>query len=129
LLHHPVPSAQVIGTGIVAPFTDIYTGIICRDPIQLGRGLTGFELMLAGARLARITRRGVVEDSNAVRFKLGSCVSSTEKTFDMALDSDLYIRAITEKYGINLRGSGQVIRVVYDETMGRGTGRLGRTLE
>jgi hypothetical protein len=47
---------------------------------------------------------------------------------EYALNKESYLYAIAEKYGINLRGSGQEIRIVYDESMGYGTGRLGRTL-
>ena len=40
--------------GILAtPFTDIYSGIVCGDSNQLGRGLTAYALMLGGARWAR----------------------------------------------------------------------------
>jgi hypothetical protein len=35
------------------PFTDIYEGITCRDMDQLGRGLTGYAMILGGARLTR----------------------------------------------------------------------------
>ena len=40
--------------GILAtPFTDMYSGIVCGDSNQLGRGLTAYALMLGGARLGR----------------------------------------------------------------------------
>lgn len=53
LVAQPRESAVVVGQGFAAPFTDIYQGITCRNPNQLGRGLTGFLVYLAGARLAR----------------------------------------------------------------------------
>jgi len=46
----------VFGQGFVSPFTNIYQGIACRDSKRLGQGLVGFELLLAGARLARALR-------------------------------------------------------------------------
>jgi hypothetical protein len=53
LVTHPVDSTVIVGQGLVSPFWDIYEGITCRNPDQLGRGLTGFVVYLAGARLAR----------------------------------------------------------------------------
>ena len=41
-------------------------------------------------------------------------------------NKEAYLQAIAKKYGINLRGSGITIRIVYDPTMRRGT--LGLTL-
>ena len=39
--------------GIVSPFQAIYDGIVCEDLATIGRGLVGYEMMLAGARIAR----------------------------------------------------------------------------
>ena len=50
---HPIDSAGVIVKGFAAPFDDMYHGIVNRDPDQVGRGLTGFVMLLGGARLAR----------------------------------------------------------------------------
>ncbi len=53
LVTHPVDSAVTVGEGAIMPFTDIYEGITCRDMDQLGRGLTGYAMILGGARLTR----------------------------------------------------------------------------
>lgn len=39
----------------------------------------------------------------------------------MALNPDEYAYAIAKKYGINLKGSGQKIKLVYDPTLSPGT--------
>jgi hypothetical protein len=44
-----------------------------------------------------------------------------ERTLDNSLDKDTYLRDVAERYGINLRGSGQDISVVYDPDLGAGT--------
>lgn len=49
-----------------------------------------------------------------IRNRLGQPVVPTEKTLDMALDPETYANAIADKYGINLRGSGQTISISYN---------------
>jgi hypothetical protein len=56
LASNPADSAFVIGQATIAPFTDICQGIANGDPNQLGRGLSGAALLLAGARFARTPR-------------------------------------------------------------------------
>ena len=43
---------------LATPFTDIYQGIVCGDSNQLGRGLTGYTLLLGGGRLWSSLRVG-----------------------------------------------------------------------
>lgn len=50
---------------------------------------------------------------------------ATEKTLDMALDPETYANTIAEKYGINLRGSGQSITIKYNADLRLGI--YGRT--
>lgn len=52
-----------------------------------------------------------------IRYRLGEPVTPTEKTIDMALNRDIYVSTIVEKYGINLRGSGRDISIVIDDTL------------
>lgn len=56
-----------------------------------------------------------------IRNRLGKPVKPTEKTLDMALDPEAYAYAIAEKYGINLRGSGQKINIKYNPNVCTGT--------
>jgi RHS repeat-associated protein len=56
LKNNPADSAFVIGQAAIAPFTDICQGITNGDPNQVGRGLSGVALLLAGARFARTPR-------------------------------------------------------------------------
>ena len=70
--------------------------------------------------------RGVFDDAGAVaravgdeadggvRYRIGEEVVPLEKTYEMALNPQLYIEAVVERYGINLRGSGQRVEVVFN---------------
>ena len=60
-----------------------------------------------------------------VRNRQGRPVLATEKTLDMALDPETYANTIAEKYGINLRGSGQSITIKYNADLRPGI--YGRT--
>jgi hypothetical protein len=60
-------------------------------------------------------------------YRLGQPVSPLERTFDHALSPQSYVEDIATHYGINLRGSGQNISVLYDDTLP--AGRLGVTKE
>lgn len=51
---------------------------------------------------------------SGVRLKAGEAVPPLEKTLDMALNPELYARTVAERYGINLRGSGQQIELVFN---------------
>lgn len=37
-----------------------------------------------------------------------------EKTYEMALNPELHANEVAKKYGINLRGSGQKIKILYN---------------
>ena len=51
-----------------------------------------------------------------------------EKTYDMALNPELYANEVAKKYGINLRGSGQEITIKFNPEISRGrTGRVEKT--
>jgi len=68
----------------------------------------------------------VVEGGSGARNRIGSSVPSTEKTLEMALDPEMYAYNIAEKYGINLRGSGQKISIKYNPNLRPGV--YGRTM-
>lgn len=53
LYNHPIDSTGIIIKGYATPFGDIYNGIVNRDMDLVGRGLSGFVMLLGGARLAR----------------------------------------------------------------------------
>ncbi|MDC8011209.1 FG-GAP-like repeat-containing protein [Tahibacter soli] len=53
-------------------------------------------------------------------YRLGEPAEQIERTFDHALNPQLYIDDIVKHYRINLRGSGQTITAIYDETLPRG---------
>ena len=67
----------------------------------------------------------ISESGTDVRNRQGRPVLATEKTLDMALDPETYANTIAEKYGINLRGSGQSITIKYNADLRPGI--YGRT--
>lgn len=75
-----------------------------------------------------VTTKSAAENSKGgtdVRNRQGRPVLATEKTLDMALDPETYANTIAEKYGINLRGSGQSITIKYNADLRPGI--YGRT--
>ena len=68
-----------------------------------------------------------LKDSLGVRYRKGHPVEATEKTLEMALNPETYAYAIADKYGINLRGSGQRIIIKFNPEISRG--RYGRTVK
>ena len=58
-------------------------------------------------------------------YRLGKSVPPMERTYDHALSPQLYLEDLTQYYGINLRGAGQAINLLYDETLP--PGQLGFT--
>ena len=48
------------------------------------------------------------------RNRLGNPVKPMEKTYEMALDPELYANKVAQKFGINLKGSGQKIKIVFN---------------
>ena len=56
-----------------------------------------------------------------VRYREGTPVNPMEVTYQMRLNPEGYAYAVAEKYGINLRGSGQKITIVVDDSLGMGT--------
>ena len=51
---------------------------------------------------------------SGVRYRVGNPVTPTTKTYEMALNPELYANEIASKYGINMKGSGQKINIVYN---------------
>lgn len=66
-----------------------------------------------------------VTNNSLIRNRIGQPVAKTEKTYEMALDPETYANSIAQKYGINLKGSGQVIEIKYNPDLP--TGIFGRT--
>ena len=65
--------------------------------------------------------------NTGTRFRRGEPVKPIEKTIDMMLDKETYANAVADKYGINLKGSGQKITIKYDSSLV--SGQYGRTLK
>jgi hypothetical protein len=58
-------------------------------------------------------------------YRLGTSAKPLERTYEHALSPQLYTEDVARHYGINLRGSGQGITLLYDETLE--VGKLGVT--
>lgn len=65
--------------------------------------------------------------NTGTRYRKGEPVKPIEKTYDMMLDKETYANAVADKYGINLKGSGQKITIKYDPDLR--PGQYGRTLK
>ncbi|ALN59065.1 Rhs family protein [Lysobacter enzymogenes] len=83
------------------------------------------DLMLMGAATRVRTAAKVANSAPSQLYRLGRPASPLEKTFDHALSPQLYVEDVAAHYGISLRGSGQPISVLFDETLG--AGKLGVT--
>lgn len=59
------------------------------------------------------------------RYRIGKIVEPISKTYEMALDPVKYAEAVVKKYNINLKGSGQVVKIVFNPKLGMG--QFGRT--
>jgi len=52
-----------------------------------------------------------------------------EKTFDHALDPNLYLADVAKQHGINMRGSGQKISIMFDDALPDGMAGSTREIE
>ena len=57
-----------------------------------------------------------------IRYREGKIVEPMEVTYDMRLNSEEYAYAVANKYGINLRGSGQQVNIKFDPYHTKGPG-------
>ena len=55
------------------------------------------------------------------RYRIGKPVPPTERNYEMALNPMHHAKVIAKKYGINLRGSGKKIEIVFDKNLSPGT--------
>ena len=84
----------------------VYDGLAAAIPVLPG----GVGVIRSGSSLGDFA-------SDGVRLSKGTPQVPTQKTLDMALNPDLYIQFVVQKYGINLRGSGQEIRIVFNQDL------------
>ncbi len=57
---------------------------------------------------------GALDNVDDVRYRVGEPISPIEKTLDHYLNPEGYAYEVAEKYGINLKGSGQKITIKYN---------------
>ncbi len=51
------------------------------------------------------------------RNRISNPVSFMDKTYEMAFNSELYAKEIAKKYGINLKGSGQRVHILFNSKL------------
>lgn len=94
--------------GVTGNYTQmaIYVGfaVLCFVDILAELGLSG--------KVGAEGPKGAVEFG--VRHRVGNPVAPTTKTYEMALNPELYVGEIVSKYGINMKGSGQKIDIVFN---------------
>lgn len=49
------------------------------------------------------------QSNSQIKYRIGKPVEPMEKTYEMALNPELYAYEVAKKYGINLRGSRRCI--------------------
>ena len=64
----------------------------------------------AQKRVDKSGKGGIMKERN----RAGSPVNPINKTLDMALDPDTYIRSVVKKYRINLKAGGKPVEVIFD---------------
>ena len=82
--------------------------------------------ILGGAGLYK-SISGTPNSTPDVRYKVGEPAKPVEKTLDMMLDRETYANEVAKHYGINLKGSGQIITIKYDPDLA--AGQYGRTFK
>ena len=104
---------QLYATGV-----DLANGTNCHDPNQFGRGLSRIALALGSVVTTKVAFKAVTGlktsglEGSEVRYS--NRLPPIEVTYEMRLNPDLFIKAVVEKYGINLRGSGRTITVKFN---------------
>lgn len=66
--------------------------------------------------IVNVMLRKVVSNAE-VRFAAGNQIQPMEKTLDMALNPEYYASQVAERYGVNLRGSGQKITIKFNPNL------------
>ena len=60
-------------------------------------------------------KRGIQgRNTEGIRNKIGNPVNPMDKSFEMALNPKLYANEVAKKYGINLKGSGQKVSILFN---------------
>ena len=54
---------------------------------------------------------------NQERHRIGRPVPPTQKTFEMALNPHLYIKAVCDKYNIHLKSANKEIKIVFNSSL------------
>ena len=122
-------SIAVSGTiGAIQGFTE------AREQNRIRREFEELEKLIAGtvpdvAAADGSDQPTAVEGNDEARvevYRVGRPVEPTEKTLQMALDKETYVREIVNKYGINLRGSGKEITIEYNDELVHAYGKVAK---
>ena len=66
------------------------------------------------------------QSNSQIKYRIGKPVEPMDKTYEMALNPELYAQEVAKKYGINMRGSSQDITIKFNSNIS--SGRYGRTV-
>jgi hypothetical protein len=93
-----------------------------------------FTLGTAAIPLGRVESVAGFDFAQGVRlegelYRLGRPATSLERTYEHALSPQLYAEDVAAHYGINLRGSGQKIGLIYDDALPAGQYGVTRAAE
>jgi hypothetical protein len=78
---------------------------------------------------SRKNRKAVVGANSSELYRLGKPATQLERTYDHALSPQLFVEDVAANYGINLKGAGQKISVLYDESLPAGQLGVTRAIE
>lgn len=93
---------------------------------QAAASVARFAKLGKAALAAKVAQASVVPGATPQQlYRMGRPAVQLERTLDHALSPQAYVDDIAAHYGINLRGSGQSIALVFDDTLG--AGKLGVT--
>ena len=78
-------------------------------------GMAGATFYGAGRAVSALKES--IKGGSATRNRIGNPIEPMEKTYEMALNPELQANEVAAKYGINLRGSGQKIKILYNSKL------------
>ena len=92
-------------------FGDFFQGMLTEGVTEGLSSAGSFGL----GKIVGAVKRGIQGRNTAgIRNRIGNPVNPMNKSFEMALNPELYANEVAKKYGINLKGSGQKVSILYN---------------
>jgi hypothetical protein len=121
--HHWVPAGRLTPGHALETARNTHSYVLAVHPIPGAEAMYNLTVdqlhtyyVLAGNTPVLVHNTCGGEERAAVGVRQGG----VERTMDNSLDKTTYLNDVANKYGINLRGSGQSISVVFDPDLGPG---------